>query len=93
MGSCSAVIVLTDSDTSSIFSLKSSLQSRFHTKDLGVIKYILDIEVMTSKKGIFMSQRKYMLDLLSETEKLGVKPCSTPIKISNPSYIYKKRGN
>ena len=32
---------------------------------------------MGSKQGILLSQRKYVLDLLSEIEKLGVKPCNT----------------
>jgi len=32
---------------------------------------------MRNKKGIYLSQQKYVLDLLSETIKLGVKPCST----------------
>ena len=32
---------------------------------------------MRSKRGIFLSQRKYVLDLLSETGKLGVKPCNS----------------
>jgi len=39
----------------------------------------MGIEVMRSKKGIFLSQRKYVLDLLTETGKLGMKPCSTPM--------------
>ena len=30
-----------------------------------------------SKHGIFQSQRKYVLDILSETRKLGAKPCSS----------------
>ena len=34
---------------------------------------------MQSKHGIFLSQRKYVFDLLSETGKLGVKPCSSPM--------------
>ena len=34
---------------------------------------------MRSKKGIYLSQRKYVLDLLSETGKLGAKPCSSPM--------------
>ena len=28
--------------------------------------------------NIFLSQRKYVLDLLSKTRKLGVKPCNSP---------------
>ena len=62
-----------------IFSLKSFLQRQFHTKDLGMVKYLLGVEVMRSKRGIFVSQRKYVLDLLFETRKLVAKPCHFPM--------------
>ena len=55
----------------SIYSLKSFLHGQFHTKDLGMLKYFLGVKVMRSKHGIFLSQRKYVLDLLSETRKLA----------------------
>ena len=42
-----------------------------------MLKYFLGVEVTRSKKGIFLSQRKYVLDLLSEIGKLGAKPFST----------------
>ena len=71
-------IVITGSDSKGISALKSFLHNQFHTKDLGPLKYFLGVEVMTSKHGILLSQRKYELDLLSETGKLGVKPYSTP---------------
>ena len=44
-----------------------------------MLRYFLGIEVMRIKYGIFLSQRKYVLNLLSETRKLGVKPCSSPM--------------
>ena len=72
-------IVITRSGSKGIFSLKSFLQSQFHTKDLGMLRYFLGIEVMRSKHGIFLSQRKYVFDLLSEIGKLGVKPCNSPM--------------
>ena len=72
-------IVITRSDMANISSLMSFLHGQFHTKDLGMLKYFLDIEVMGSKHGIFLSQRKYVQDLLSETGKLGAKPCSSPM--------------
>ena len=72
-------IVITGNDSKGISSLKSFLQSQFHTKDLGMLRYFLGIAVMRSKHGIFLSQRKYVLDLLSETKKLGEKPCSSPM--------------
>ena len=34
---------------------------------------------MRSKQRILLSQRKYVFDMLSETGKLGAKPCSTPM--------------
>ena len=70
-------IVITGSDSKGISSLKSFLHSQFHKKDLRTLKYFLGVEVMRSKRGILLSQRKYVLDLLSEIGKLGVKPCST----------------
>ena len=70
-------IVITGSDSIGILSLKSFLHGQFYTKDLGMLRYFLGVEVMRSKHGIFLSQRKYVLDLLSETEKLGAKPCSS----------------
>ena len=35
---------------------------------------------MRSKKGIFVSQRKYVIDLLEETGLLGCKPVETPME-------------
>ena len=72
-------IVITGSDSKGILSLKSFLHSQFHTKDLGMLKYFLSVEVMRSKQGIRLSQQKYVLNLLSKTGKLGAKPCSTPM--------------
>ena len=61
-------IVITGCDMIGISSLKSFLHGQFHTKDLGILKYFLGVEVMRSKHRIFLSQRKYVLDLLSEKE-------------------------
>ena len=47
--------------------LKETLAAEFDLKDLGFLKYFLGIKVARSNKGIVLSQRKYILDLLSET--------------------------
>ncbi|RDX91925.1 putative mitochondrial protein, partial [Mucuna pruriens] len=52
----------------------------FERKDLGKLKYLLGIEVTYSKQGIFISQRKYVFDLLRETEKLGCKSIDVPVE-------------
>ena len=72
-------IVIIGSDSKGISSLKSFLQSQFNTKGLGMLRYFLGIEVMQSKHEIFLSQRKYVFDLLSETGKLRVKPYNSPM--------------
>ena len=60
-------IVITGSDSKVILSLKSFLHSQFYTKDLGMLKYFLGVEVMRNKQRILLSQQKYLLDMLSET--------------------------
>ena len=72
-------IITTGNDMTSISLLKSFLHGQFHTKDLGMLKYFLGVEVMRSKHEIFLSQRKYLLDLLSKTGKLAAKSCQSPM--------------
>ncbi|RVW25298.1 Retrovirus-related Pol polyprotein from transposon RE1 [Vitis vinifera] len=60
--------------------LKKVLAIEFEIKYLGQMRYFLGMEVARSRKGISISQRKYVLDLLTETGMLGCKPSDTPIK-------------
>ena len=48
-------------------------------KNLEGLKYFLGIEVARTKQGIFLSQRKYILDLFAETGMLDYKPTDTLI--------------
>jgi hypothetical protein len=72
-------IVMTGSDTEEIVGLKHHLAQEFEVKDLGHLKYFLGIEVSRGTKGIFLTQRKYVLDLLKETRMHGSKIAATPI--------------
>ena len=49
-------------------------------KDLGVLKYLLGIEVAQSPEGIFLCQRKYTMDILTETGMLESRPSPTPLE-------------
>ena len=73
-------IIISGSDKEGIQSTKAYLKSVFDIKDLGLLKYFLGIEVCRSKEGLFLSQRKYTLDLLSETGMLETKSVSTPLE-------------
>ncbi|KAA0048599.1 reverse transcriptase [Cucumis melo var. makuwa] len=75
-------IVLTGDDQTEISQLKQRIGDEFEIKDLGNLKYFLGMEVARSKEGISMSQRKYTLDLLTETGMLGCRPTDTPIEFN-----------
>lgn len=72
-------IVIIGSDYVGISSLKSFLHTRFHTKDFGSLKYFLRVEVNRSKKENFLSQRKYILNVLADIGMLPAKLCSIPM--------------
>lgn len=72
-------IILTGNDTMEMKRLKTRLASEFEIKDLGSLRYFLGMEVARNKKGISVTQRKYVLDLLKETGMLGSKPVDTPM--------------
>lgn len=64
-------LIITGSDKAWIQATKNFLKSVFDIKYLGEIKYFLEIEICKSKKNLFMSQRKYTVDMLKETNMLG----------------------
>ncbi|KAL1206309.1 Retrovirus-related Pol polyprotein from transposon TNT 1-94 [Cardamine amara subsp. amara] len=73
-------LIISGNDQAGIQETKLFLKSAFDIKDLGELKYFLGIEICRSPEGLFLSQRKYSLDLLTETGKLGSKPAKTPLE-------------
>ncbi|CAL2255207.1 unnamed protein product [Prunus armeniaca] len=70
-------MIVTGDDQAEMQNLQKYLASEFEMKSLGDLKYFLGIEVARSKHGIFLSERKYILDLLAETGMLDCKPIDT----------------
>ncbi len=64
----------------SIFDLKKLLKQKFEMKDLGELHYFLDIEVIQSFKGIWLLQRQYVLNKLSQCGMIGCKSILIPSK-------------
>ncbi len=73
------LIITRDSDAN-IFDLKKLLKQKFEMKDLGVLRIFLDIEVIQSPKGIWLLQRQYALNKLTEYGIMGCKPISIPLE-------------
>ena len=61
-------IVITGNDEEEIQNLKLFLATEFEIKELGELRYFFGIEVARSRRGIFLCQQTYILDLI---QKLG----------------------
>ncbi|KAI9186576.1 hypothetical protein LWI28_018726 [Acer negundo] len=89
-------ILITGNDSISIAETKTFLHSHFHLKDLGKLKYFLGIEFSASKNSIFISQRKYALEIIKDAGLLSAAPVDTPmergLKLSDNSDLLKELG-
>ena len=71
-------LLISGTSAQAIQQLKDALDKKFTIKDLGEAQYFLGLEITKDYTGIFVNQRKYVLDLLTETGLLGSKPKATP---------------
>ncbi|XP_019054351.1 PREDICTED: uncharacterized protein LOC109115144 [Nelumbo nucifera] len=71
-------VLLTGTLEADIISVKQHLDKLFTIKDLGCAKYFLGLEIASSSSGIVLNQRKYILDILTDTGLVGAKPTKTP---------------
>ncbi|GMJ12590.1 hypothetical protein HRI_004928200 [Hibiscus trionum] len=73
-------LLITGNDKCLIEDLKKLLHQNFKMKDLGELKFFLGLEIMRSKEGILVNQRKYALELIEESGVGGAKPALTPLE-------------
>jgi hypothetical protein len=66
-------------DVEEIKCLKKKLGDTFEVKDLGQLRYFLGTEVARSLTCIVLSQMKYALDLLAETQMIGCRSIASSI--------------
>ncbi|XP_047256246.1 uncharacterized mitochondrial protein AtMg00810-like [Capsicum annuum] len=76
-------LLVTSSTLVHIQKTRKILKSKFKMKDLGELKYFLGIGFFRSKKGIYMCQRKYALELVSQMGLSGIKPAETPLEFNH----------
>ena len=74
-------ILLTGNDELLLNKLTSDLNRKFALKNLGQIRYFLGIEAYRDTTGLYLSQSKYVTDLLKKHSMENMKPCSTPMTI------------
>ncbi|XP_040995181.1 uncharacterized mitochondrial protein AtMg00810-like [Juglans microcarpa x Juglans regia] len=73
-------ILITCNDMVFVNTFKAFLDQKFKLKDFGPLKYFLGLEITRNTSGISLSQRKYALDILSDTGFLGYKSVKTPME-------------
>ncbi|KAG8501032.1 hypothetical protein CXB51_003112 [Gossypium anomalum] len=76
-------IIITGNHQASIDQFVTSLDTQFSLKDLGPLSYFLGIEVSSTSTGLFLSQRKYMLDLLRKAKMDQANSSPTPMVTSS----------
>ena len=59
-------------------------QYPFSLKDLGQLNFFLGIEVVSTPAGLFLSQHKYIRELLAKTTMDGTREVTTPLSTSVP---------
>ncbi|KAK3014590.1 hypothetical protein RJ639_009823 [Escallonia herrerae] len=73
-------LILAGNNSTACSSFKKYLNDCFKLKDLGPLKYFLGIEAACGPRGLFLSQRKYALDILSESDLSASKPAAFPME-------------
>ncbi|KAM1010062.1 hypothetical protein TB1_044704 [Malus domestica] len=71
-------IIITGSGFVPIDAVIKALTEEFDIKDLGNLHYFLGIQITQNASGMFLSQSKYVSDLLLKADMVHSKPCSTP---------------
>ncbi|KAK2994884.1 hypothetical protein RJ640_002760 [Escallonia rubra] len=61
---------------------KDSMMRKFEMSNLGMLHYFLGLEIKQLEDGVFMSQRKYAIDLLKRFNMLNCKVAATPMNLN-----------
>ncbi|CAM8940033.1 unnamed protein product [Rhodiola kirilowii] len=76
-------VLLTGTSLILIDNIKAFIHDKFKIKDLGTLKYFLGLEVARNSTGLFLHQRKYAMDILTDQDMVDCKPAKTPLPIKH----------
>ena len=75
-------MIITGDDSEYIAFVKARLSEQFLMSDLGPLRYFLGIEVSSTSDSIYLSQEKYVQDLLARSCLIDHRTFETPIELN-----------
>ena len=75
-------MIVTGDDLNDIQKLKDFLSQQFEMKDLGHLSYFLGLEITHYIDGLYITQAKYVSDLLSRVGLTDNKTVDTPVELN-----------
>ena len=82
-------IIITRPHKSLLHSIITNLQQDFPLEDLGHLHYFLGIEALQNDRGLFLSQQKYIFNLLKKTNMLHAKLVNSLMSTTNNLSLFK----
>ncbi|XP_057997178.1 uncharacterized mitochondrial protein AtMg00810-like [Hevea brasiliensis] len=80
-------LLITGANEERIIAVKQFMDKQFTIKDLGYVKYFMGLEFARSEKGMFLNQRKCILDILQDAglqnAKIATYPLPKGLKLGN----------
>jgi hypothetical protein len=75
-------MIITGDDPEYIAFVKAHLIDQFLMSDLGPLRYFLGIEISSTSEGFFLSQEKYIQDLLDHASLIDHRTAEIPIELN-----------
>jgi hypothetical protein len=75
-------MIITGDNPEYIAFVKAHLSDHFLMSDLGPLRYFLGIEISSTPKGFFLSQEKYIQDLLDRASFTDHRTAETPMELN-----------
>jgi hypothetical protein len=75
-------MIITGDDPEYITFVKTHLSDQFFMSDLGPLRYFLRIEISSTSEGFFLSQEKYIQDLLDRASLTDHQTAETPMELN-----------
>ncbi|XP_015167594.1 uncharacterized mitochondrial protein AtMg00810-like [Solanum tuberosum] len=73
-------LIFTGNSSIIFYVFKKCMMNEFEMSDLGKMHYFLGLEVVQSDEGIFVSQKKYVREILNRFEMQNCNPANIPVE-------------